>query len=494
MPPIWSGRRRVLLTELALLGSLQAVVAVIMSLTVMRILNGAVDLSFILVATVLAIGGARWVEKVISEDLGQDYVHQVRAGLVTAALLPGNTSSIGVTVTRASNDLSAVRNWIALGIVPLVTGIPLIGVVVAVLFLQDWRTGLAVSLPILGCVAILPILARWTLSCARELRRRRGRMAARIADSVLAGESVRAAGALHREVNAVTRDSGKVVESAIHRAWATGLTRAVMVTGASISTVAVVLSGHLEAHQVAGTMMLLGVLATPVGDLGRVVEYRQNHRAAIRILIPQLQHATDFLAMDARRVTEPDEPEQQRNEVATGVKIGDHHAAPGEHIHLTASDPHATRTLITQLIDGGEIFVNGHRLADLPLKERRNLIGVASAHHHLERGSISRLAGYRIPEASEYEIEQVLDRVGLLPVVQADPKGLTRQLKNGGRPWDTADVQKLKLARAVLREPPLLIMEDLNLPAPENYPGVVITTGAAVGDAVRTWDLDRISV
>lgn len=488
MPPIWSGRRRILLTELALLGGLQAIVAVIMSLTVMRILDGAVGLSIILIATVLAIGGARWVERVIAEDLGQDYVHQVRAGLVTAALVPGNNSSLGVTVTRASNDLSAVRNWIALGIVPLVTGIPLIAVMVAVLFLQDWRTGLAVSVPILGCVALLPVLARWTLTRARDLRRRRGRMAARIADSVMAGESVRAAGAIQREINAVSRESEKVVNSAVQRAWATGLTRAVMVTGASISTVAVVLSGHLAAHQVAGTMMLLGVLATPVGDLGRVVEYRQNHRAATRILVPQLHHAAEFMDTDAGRVAEP-------GVEGSGVIIGELHAEVGEHIHLTASEPHATRAFIAQLIDGGELTVNGQRLAELPLKERRHLIGVASAHQHLERGSVNRLAGYRIPDASDYEIQQVLNRVGLTPVVEADAQGTARQLKNGGQPWKTVDVERLKFARALLREPPLLIMEDLNLPVPENYPGVIITTGAAVGaDAVRTWDLDRISV
>lgn len=488
MPPIWSGRRRILLTELALLSSLQAVVAIIMSLTVMRILEGSTGLNILLVATVLAIGGARWVERVISEDLGQDYVHQIRSGLVTAALIPGNTSSLGVTVTRASNDLSAVRNWIALGIVPLVTGIPLIGVVVAVLFLQDWRTGLAVSAPILGCVALLPVLARWTLSRARELRRRRGRMAARIADSVMAGESVRAAGAIQREVNAVSRDSGRVVTSAVQRAWATGLTRAVMVTGASISTVAVVLSGHLDAQQVAGTMMLLGVLATPVGDLGRVVEYRQNYRAATRIIEPQLRQATDFLAVDARRIP--------GDAVGSGVVIGDLHAEAGEHIHLTADSPHTTRTLIAQLIDGGEVCINGQRLADLPLKERRALIGVASAHHHLERGSVRRLASYRVPDASDDEIREVLEQVGLLPVVEIDARGWSRQLKNGGAPWNTGDVERLKLARAILRQPPLLIMEDLNLPAPANYPGVIISTGTGrtAAGAARTWKPDRISV
>lgn len=207
MPRLWRARRRLLLITLGVLGVLQAALAIIMSLSVSAVLSGDRGLIALLLATTLGLGAAQWIQKVVAEDLGQHYVHEVRRELVGAALVPGNANSLGVTVTRASNDLTAVRNWVTLGIVSLATGVPLIAIVLAALFVHDIRTGIAVAVPLLMCVAVLPVVARWTLKRARELRKKRGRMAARIADSVMAGELLHATGAIDRELNAVTRDS-----------------------------------------------------------------------------------------------------------------------------------------------------------------------------------------------------------------------------------------------------------------------------------------------
>ncbi|QYR17769.1 ABC transporter ATP-binding protein [Corynebacterium glutamicum] len=467
MPKIWRGRRRFLLIQLGFLGVLQAALAIIMSLSVSAVLSGDRGLIALLLATTLGLGAAQWIQKVVAEDLGQHYVHEVRRELVGAALVPGNTASLGVTVTRASNDLTAVRNWVALGIVPMVTGLPLIAIVLVALFIQDLRTGVAVTVPLLMCVSMLPVVARWTLLRARELRKKRGRMAARIADSVMAGEMLQAVGGVHRELNAVSRDSDRVVIAAVKRSWATGFTRALMALAASLSTVSVVISGHLDASDVAGTMMLLGVLATPVVELGRVVEYRQNYKAAVRILILLLQRGSEF------NQSQKTLPGLQATEGIPGVYVKGISARPGERIHLNGSAD-ATRKWVSSLIEGADAIVNGQRLSHLPLKERRALVGIASVHHHLSRGSVGRLVGLRVPDATAVEIEKALDNAGL--------KNTHKQrLKNGGQPLSAAQINRLKIASATLRTPPLLILEGIPPENLQNYPGVIISTELATG-------------
>lgn len=465
MPRLWRARRRLLLIALGVLGVLQALLAIIMSLSVSAVLSGDRGLIALLLATTLGLGAAQWIQKVVAEDLGQHYVHEVRRELVGAALVPGNTASLGVTVTRASNDLTAVRNWVALGIVPMVTGLPLIAIVLVALFIQDLRTGVAVTVPLLMCVSMLPVVARWTLKRARELRKKRGRMAARIADSVMAGELLHATGAIDRELNAVTRDSDRVVIAAVRRSWATGFSRALMAMAASLGTVSIVISGHLEVSEVAGIMMLLGVLATPVAELGRVVEYRQNYKAATRILIPLLQRGSEFKRSQQKL------PGLQATEGIPGVYVKGISALPGERIYLHGSAD-ATRKWVTSLSameEGTDAIVNGQRLSQLPLKQRRALIGIASAHHHLSRGSVSRLVGLRVPDATVEEIEQALEQVGL------NNTGKQR-LKNGGHPWSTSQINKLKIASATLRTPPLLVLEGITPENLLNYPGVIIST------------------
>ena len=465
MPRLWRARRRLLLIALGVLGVLQALLAIMVSLSVAAILEGNRALVGLLLATTLGLGVAQWIQKVVAEDLGQHYVHEVRRGLVGAALVPGNANSLGVTVTRASNDLTAVRNWVTLGIVSLATGVPLIAIVLVALFIQDLRTGVAVTVPLLMCVAVLPVVARWTLKRARELRKKRGRMAARIADSVMAGELLHATGAIDRELNAVTRDSDRVVIAAVRRSWATGFSRALMVMAASLGTVSIVISGHLEVSEVAGIMMLLGVLATPVAELGRVVEYRQNYKAATRILIPLLQRGSEFKRSQQKL------PGLQATEGIPGVYVKGISALPGERIYLHGSAD-ATRKWVTSLSameEGTDAIVNGQRLSQLPLKQRRALIGIASAHHHLSRGSVSRLVGLRVPDATVEEIEQALEQVGL------NNTGKQR-LKNGGNPWSTSQINKLKIASATLRTPPLLVLEGITPENLLNYPGVIIST------------------
>lgn len=498
MPPIFAGRRRGLFVSLVLVGVLQAVLAVIMTLQVEALLSGDTrdPIDFWAVAiSVTGIGLSRWIERVVAEDTGQDYVFEQRNRLITAAVgSPDFSGSLGVTVTRASNDLSAVRNWIALGIVPLVTGIPLIIVVVIALLFMDLQVGIAVAVPLLIVVALIPILARITLNRAQYLRRQRGRMSARIADTVMAGESVRASGAVKRELKAVNRDSRRVVDAAVSRAWITGFTRSLTATASSLCTVGVVLMfllGLVEPAKVASTMMLLGIIATPVTDMGRVVEYRQNFRAASRKLIPMLTEADELLADDASRTTQPHDGSDSlivSNHMAAGYLLPDLHVRPGDRVWMKASDPARIRNAVASLgsvVKEGTVIIDGVDLAVAPATQRRALIGSASAYVPLERGTVRRLASYRVPDATDDEIRGVLDDAGLKPVVQNDERGLQRRLANGGKPWTTSQVMQLKVARAMLGSPDVLILEGLDgelseevrerlARVLESYPGIIL--------------------
>ncbi|AIT60888.1 ABC transporter permease [Corynebacterium doosanense CAU 212 = DSM 45436] len=504
----------------------QALLAVLMAVEVEALLAPAratTTLGVVLViVSVLGVGGARWMERVAAEELGQDYVFEQRRRLVTSAIADADYSgSLGVTVTRASNDLSAVRNWVALGVAALVTGVPLIVVVLAALLFLDPVIGLAVTVPLALVAAAVPVLARITFDRARTLRRQRGRMSAKVADTVLAGESVRASGAVSRELRAIDRGSDKVVAAAIDRAWITGLTRALTATAASACTVVVVLAsvlGLAEPATVASTLMLLGILAGPVTDLGRVIEYRQNYLAATRILAPLLSRADDLREQERERENAwPEEPVP--DVAAVGVRglvvddrlLPDLRARPGDRIRMVSADPHQIRATVATLssLDAEEVLsIGGLDFGRAPGKVRRELVGVASDSVPLERGSVARLTGFRAPGVSTEELRDVLDRVGLTQTIARDERGLSLRLKNGGQPWSFSEVAQLKLARGLLREPPLVLLEGIDAALDgaarqrladvlADYPGVAIFSSAEpgiFGENYREWDVDGVEV
>lgn len=562
MPTVWSGRRRYLLVILFLLGVFQAVMALVMSFAVDSLLGAPAQVNAalnagtapegaaldpaaiaqtglyvpwlqltILVLAVFSIFGARWGERVVGEDLGQDYVYELRRKLIGTTLAGSGNASLGVTITRASNDLTAVRNWVSQGIVPLMTSLPLIVVVLGVLAISNWQVGLAVGIPIVLLGLAVPPLAKATLVRARYLRRRRGRMSARIADTVRAGESIQAAGGINRELNALDRDSGKVVHAAVARARITGLVRATAITAASLATAAVVVLGTLgliDTAGVASAMTLVGVMSTPLGDLGRVVEYRQNYKAARRIQAPLLAQAEVLWQAEKDRevhwkAVERDRSSSGRNGlrirqmVVQGQRVPMLQASAGDVIQIQSHDPGRIQPFLLTLLAGQttgaepgqptpalDMVVDGYDYTLAPGRQRRKLLGHASVRVPLERGTVSRAIAYRNPKATDEQTHAALARVGLDRVLRQFPKAEQTRIKNGGQPLTGSQVARLKLGRALLENPPLLVLDGIDADLDEegirllraelqDYPGVVLFTSqnpARIAPEHRVWMVD----
>ncbi|MDO5634421.1 MAG: ABC transporter ATP-binding protein [Micrococcus sp.] len=557
---MWRGRRRRLLVALFCLGVVQAVMALVLAASVSRVLESAstttagldgVDVA-LLVGSVASMGLARWSEHVVGEDLGQDYVYEVRRKLIGSALAGDGTASLGVIVTRASNDLTAIRSWISQGIVPLVTAVPLIAVILTVLTVTAPVAGLAVGGPVVVLGLVFIPLSRVVFARARALRRRRGRMSSRIADTVRARESIAATGAVHRELAALDRDSSKVVNAAVSRAHATGMVRALALITASLATVGVVVAGGLQVlspAQVVSCVTLVGVITTPLTDLGRVIEYRQNYKAARRVQAPLMAQAERVVAEEKRRARQWKATGLRWDLLGNGAVFVDGltahgQAVPGlaaergEVVVVRADDPGRAREVLRLLVgtrhpvgsgrastggvtsttggpasSGAEeaaqpvVLVDGHDLTRAPDRVRRTLLGYASAHVPLEHGTVRRILGLRTPEATQDDLRRVMQRAGLRTALDGLPQGINTKLRNDGQPLTVAQRARVKLGRALLGDPPLLVIDGLAADLDDagratlaevlrEYPGVAVVLGAEdlghVG-VTRVWDLDAES-
>ena len=475
---------RGLLVALVVVGIGQAGVTIAVT-QLLPVLLGTPDTRLRIALTVLgiaaaaAVGAGRMAERVLAERLGQRYAHAVRLRLLTGTLHQSGSSSLGVTVTRASNDLSSVRNWICQGIAPLLSGLPIVlGCAVALVLLAP-SLALAAILPIAVLGLALLRLAGPAFRRARALRRQRGRMASRIADTASAAVSINAAGGVGRELKHIDKAGLKVADAAVARSVVTGGMRGAAAGAAMLSMVGVLLvaawAGQDPAH-VASALLVIGVLAGPVTDLGRVGEYRQNFRAAGSALAP---------ALTAADRAEQQEQERRRSagrRTATGnaglstgaVHVsGLHHqhrplpdllALPGDRIVVDPRDAEAFAPVSDALVFGRAdradawVRVAGHSVTKLPAARRRTLVGHSARGLAMEPGTIARAVRYRVPD-SESPVGPTLERAGLAETVAALPKGERTQLKAGGAPLDHEQQSLLRLARAFHDDPPLVVLD-----------------------------------
>jgi ABC-type multidrug transport system fused ATPase/permease subunit len=537
LPPLLSGRRRGLFALLVLTGLVQAGAAgatvVVLTRGLAATTTGArVVAVLVLVAVAVLVGWVRSRERLLAERLGQDYVHEIRLGLVRRALDGHRRTSLGVTLTRASNDLTSVRNWVALGVGPVAAGVPLLLGCTVVLALIHPAVAVAVLAPLVVLGVVLWVGSRAAYEQSRRVRRERGRLAAHLADTLTATTAIRSAGGGYRELRRVDRRSARVVQAAIDRARVIGRIRGSASAATGIATASVIggsMLAGLGGVQLAGALTVVGLMAAPVQEMGRVVEYRQSFRAARQMLAPALapvavswpgtQTANPVPAADGAPAPEPAAASGsayygQVGLVVRGLRLADApevevpalYARPGDRVVLEAADRARGTEILDALVGitppvAGDIRISGTDLATATFRERRRLFGYAAQGLRLERTTVSRAVRYRSPESDAHAVGDVLARVGLAARVAALPGGQSARLRQGGEPLTPPDRAKLLLARAMFGDPPLLVLDHLDADLGErgrevlrdlldDYPGVVVLASdapEAVMTPTRRW-------
>ena len=218
LPRLLTGVRRPLLATLVLVGAAQAGAAGATVLLLTRGLEARATetraVAVLLLALVaLIIGWLRSRERWLAERLGQDYVHEIRLRLVSRVLDGSSPRSLGATLTRASNDLTAVRNWVALGIAPAAVGVPMLVGCVVVLGIIHPALAIATLVPLLALVVVLLVASRAAYEESRKVRRARGRLAGHLADTLTATTAIQSAGGAYREMRRLDRRSASVAPS-----------------------------------------------------------------------------------------------------------------------------------------------------------------------------------------------------------------------------------------------------------------------------------------
>ena len=461
----------------------------------------------ILALALAGLGATRYVDRVVAERLGQDYVQQLRRGLVSHAMTSSSAPSLGITIARSTNDLASVRNWVSLGIAPLVALVPLTLGCLAALALLGWHLAAVVATPLVLLGVVLMAISGPAFERARDLRRRRGSLAARVADTVSAATGIAAAGGVERELRVIDRSGAKVVDAAFHGSRRAGLRRAgALVARGAVSAGAATLGafGLVEAASVAVALTIIGILSGPVSELGRVVEYRQNYKAARRIIAPLLAESA---TPEGGPVHDPAPTTGGRVRVqglvVDGRPMPDLDAGPGERIVVRGGNPSHAREICVGLalppMNGWtSVCVDGKDLAHTGPKNRRRRVGYARAGARLERGTVSRAVRYRRPDLDAATGSEALAAVGLSDRVAALPDGERTSLRRGGEPLTRHEIARLWVARVTLGEPSLLVLEHIDddlgsegramlRQVLADYPGVVVMASDRPQEILDDW-------
>lgn len=137
----------------------------------------------------------------------------------------------------------------------------------------------------------------------------------------------------------------------------------------------------------------------------------------------------------------------------------------GETIAFVGPSGSGKTTLVKMLVGlykpvSGKVFFNGHSADELDLDQLRSQIGFVTQDTQLFAGTIKENLLFVKPEASDQQCLDVLQKAACHTLLARADKGLDTVIGEGGVKVSGGEKQRLSIARALLRQPTLIVFDE----------------------------------
>ncbi|TDV42233.1 ABC transporter ATP-binding protein [Actinophytocola oryzae] len=400
----------------------------------------------------------------------------------------------GDLTSRVTDDVTVIAEAVRDALPALARASLTIALTLGGIAVLDWRFLLAALL----AVPIQAHTVRWYAGTAAPLYARQrvtvGVLSHQLLDTIGAGQTVRAFRIANEHLGRVGRKSQGAIDIALRaaRLWTRFYGRlnlaefvglgAVLTTGFLL-----VRSGDVSVGTATAAALYFHGLFNPINVALALVDDAQAAMASLARLVgvaetpPPAEPAEPATPADASvAVTDVRHAYRAGEEVLHGVDLD---LRPGERVALVGASG-AGKTTLAKLIAGihapasGDIRVGGAHLDDLGPTATRQAVVLVTQEVHVFAGPLADDLRLAKADATDDELADALEKVGALTWVRALPDGLATVVGEGGHRLTTAQSQQLALARLVLADPPIVILDEATAEA--GSAGARLLEGASV--------------
>ncbi len=384
----------------------------------------------------------------------------------------------GQLMSRASSDLSQIR--LVLMMLPIVVAnIAMFFAVMVVLILIDPVLGIVASLTFPALVLNANALARRVIRLSFSVQQKLADLAEVVEESVAGMEVVKAYGQERREELRLKNAAVAIYEDTIQIAKYRSRYAPLFELLPALGTVAVlwvggfrVIDGALTEGEFVAFMQYLAVLVLPLMISGWFFA-NLPRAAASAARIDELLSADPIIEDPARPIPLPDGPGEIRFDGVTfayssgdAVLEGMNLVIPGGTavalVGATGSGKTTVANLVPRFYDvaEGSVSIDGIDVRDLRLDDLRSEVAIVFQESFLFSATIAENILVGDPQADERSVRAAARLAQAHDFICAMPDGYGTVVGERGHTLSGGQRQRVALARSVLRDPRILILDD----------------------------------
>ncbi len=422
--------------------------------------------------------GMRWclisVSRYVEYDIRRDYFRS----LLRQSLNYFHQTPTGDLISRATNDMNAVRMFLGFGVRMLFGAVLGLALSMIVMCWIDWKLAIFAVVPMPLMALVMNRLAGRVHHGFRSVQEQFSRISARVQENLSGIRVVKAFAQGSAEIDAfdeLNRDY-LVKNRKLIRIQSLLFPLTFLISGASLAVIlwvggAHVIEGRLTLGDFVAFNAYLTKLIFPMITLGWMIDRYQRGLASMKRIEEVLATIPEIQDSDrVRKVKSLHGKIEFRNLTFSynGVPVLkniDLHIPGGSTLALVGrigSGKTTLARLIPRLLQatGGAVLIDGIPVDDIPLVTLRASIGYVPQDTFLFSDSLRENISLGHDRATEGDVLWASDVAGLSSDLSNFPQGIETLIGERGVTLSGGQKQRTALARAVIRRPEILILDD----------------------------------
>ena len=427
-------------------------------------------------------GAATYGQEILMEKVGQGVVARLREKIYThlqaLSLRFYDHSATGLIITRVTYDVSLIQNAVSRAVAGGVRDIFSIAALIGLVFYRDWTLAL-IAMAVFP-VAMIPFLkfGSWVRRYSTKVQQTTAELANQLQETLTGARVVKAFAAEEYEISRFDAISRKLFRQTMREIKVRALTSPVMEALGGIAIALIIgYGGHqvITGQSTPGTffsfMAALIMLYEPAKKVARTYTHVQRGLAAadrvfeVLDVEPEITDppgAVEMPPISRDIVFDNVNFSYGREKVLNGVNLK---VEAGQIVALAGASGGGKTTLVNLLprfyeVAKGTIRIDGKDIRQVTLASLRRQIGLVTQQTILFNDTIRNNIAYGRPAASQEEIEAAAGAAYAHDFIVALPEGYETIVGEQGVLLSGGQRQRLAIARALLKDAPILILDE----------------------------------